>query len=329
MSFGLPGPARLSGVKAGISVVLALGCLLVVVAGALASPIRTSSAPPQPPPLSAHRGAAVVSASLGSYEWGEVISDAGYPLPIHKRLPVSPGDRVSLRIGAPAARVMVSLLHVTGEEPIGHVAGDVLAQLRSRPISPSRGRWLTKLPRRLKSGNVLDISVRYAKGRGDADFWVGLRPRRADHARRAGIRGRVHGKGGHDWSVLQNKSFVVVSVRDRSGPKPPIARPMSVDVSFTLVGLRRALSWQANCNYFNYRIRSASRRLVTTHGINTLVACPGRRSREDGWLDGFFRANPRWRLWSGHLKLVAGNRVVRLQQRPSRPRAARPTQARW
>ena len=176
MKLGLPGsPVRSSGRKAGMSVVVALGCLLSIAAGAPASALTMSSEPPQPPPLSAQRGDAVVSAVLGSYEWGEVIVDAAYPLPIRKRLPVSPSDRVSLGIGAPAARVTVSLLHVSPKEPIGHEAGDVLAHLTSRPVSSSRSRWVTKLPGDLKSGNVLDVSVQYAKNRGDADFWVGLK----------------------------------------------------------------------------------------------------------------------------------------------------------
>jgi hypothetical protein len=134
---------------------------------------------------------------------------------------------------------------------------------------------------------------------------------------------RAHGSGGQDWSLLQNKSFVAVSLRDRNGPKPPISRPRSLEISFTLVGLLHpALSWQANCNFYSYRLRAASRRLVTSHEINTQMFCLGRPSREvrrpsreDAWLDDFFRSNPRWRLSHGHLKLVAGNRVVRLQQR--------------
>ncbi|HEX2391870.1 MAG TPA: hypothetical protein VHI77_03015 [Solirubrobacterales bacterium] len=114
-----------------------------------------------------------MTASLGTYCWNGSSSalclDAGYPLPVRKRLSVSAGDRVSLRIGAPAARVAVSLLHVAGE------AEDALARLRSNPASPRRGTWVTKLPRDLMTGNVLDVSVEYADDQGDADFWVGLR----------------------------------------------------------------------------------------------------------------------------------------------------------
>jgi hypothetical protein len=136
--------------------------------------------------------------------------------------------------------------------------------------------------------------------------------------------GRPHGRSRHDWSALLNKSFVVLSVRDRNGPKPPIARPMSVHVSFTLVGLlHRSLFWQANCNDYNYRLRSASSRLVTSKEINTAMACPGRPSQEDAWLDGFFRSNPRWRLSRGYLKLVAGNRVIRLQRLRGRAQPTR------
>lgn len=164
----------------GLSILIALGCLLAIAGGAPASDLGTSGEPPQPPPLSAKRCDAVVSASLGTYSWndpfsGEVIVDSAYPLPIHKRLTVSPGDRVSLQIGAPAARVTVSLLHVAGDAPIGHNAGDFLAKLRSNPASPNRSRWVTKLPGDLKRGNVLDVRVQYANNRGEADFWVGVR----------------------------------------------------------------------------------------------------------------------------------------------------------
>ena len=170
------GPVRWRGGKTGIFVILVLGYLLAIAGVAPASdPGRIG----QPPLLSAKRGDAVVTATLGTYCWkgvsSEICVDDGYPLPIHKRLAVSPGDRVSLRIGVRAARVTVSLLHVAGDAPIGHEAGDVLAKLRSNPASPSRRRWATKLPSSLKTANVLDVSVQYANNRGDADFWVGLR----------------------------------------------------------------------------------------------------------------------------------------------------------
>jgi hypothetical protein len=123
MRFGLSvSPVRLSGSKVGMAVVIALGCLLVIAGGALASDQRTSTQVPHPPPLSAKRGDAVVSATLGSYCWDHSLSvsselcvDTVYPLPVHKRLPASPGDKVSLRIGAPAAPVEVSLDHIAGK----------------------------------------------------------------------------------------------------------------------------------------------------------------------------------------------------------------------
>lgn len=172
MRFGLLGsPARLGGSKAGMLFVIALGCLLAIAGGALASDQRTSTQVPHPPPFSAKQGDAVVPATLGSYLWGGLLMDAGYPLPIHKRLTVSPGDKVSLRIGAPAARVEVSLDHVAGSDD----ARPVVEKLATKPVSPSRSYWVTKLPRNLATGNLLDISVRYANNQGNADFWVGLR----------------------------------------------------------------------------------------------------------------------------------------------------------
>jgi hypothetical protein len=121
--------------------------------------------------------------------------------------------------------------------------------------------------------------------------------------------------------TLESKSFVVVSVTSRSGRKPPIARPRSVIVqlSLGLFGLGRpTLSWQANCNIHSYRLRVTARRLMPGKGTSTLMGCPEGPAREDSWLEDFFASNPRWRLRHGHLMLVAGERVMRLQQKARR-----------
>jgi hypothetical protein len=166
-----------------ISVAIAFGCLFAAVGGSSPSVLRANGHLSEPPPLSVKRGDAVVSASLGTYCWNHPVSaaicaDAGYPLAIHKRLAVAAGDRLVLRLGTSAAQVNVSLHKVASEPPRHHTAehDQLLARLSSRPISPSRGRWATRLPRKLKGGNILDVSVEYANGQGDADFWVGLRP---------------------------------------------------------------------------------------------------------------------------------------------------------
>ncbi len=177
MRLGLPGgPARLGGSKAGLSVVIALGCLLAIAGGAAAAEPGMSNHA-EPPPLTAKQGDAVVSATLGSYCWDNSVSvshaicvDVGYPLRIQKRLAVAPGGKLSLRVGIRAEHVEVSLRHVAGSD-----IGEVLAKLGSKPVSPSRSSWMTKLPRDLGTGNVLDVSVQYAGDRGNADFWVGLR----------------------------------------------------------------------------------------------------------------------------------------------------------
>jgi hypothetical protein len=148
-------------------------CLAWFVALLFAAP-AAAGAPGGPPPLSGEAAGAVVPATLGSYCWSNRSSvgcaDAAYPLPIRRRLAVSPGGRLWLRIGAPAAAVEVSLHHVEGDHQ------ELLSKLSRKPASPARRRWEVKLPSDLELGNAVDISVEYADGRGDADFWLGLRP---------------------------------------------------------------------------------------------------------------------------------------------------------
>ncbi len=157
--------------QARMSVAIALASLLAIAGGASASGPDGGS---QPPLVTAKRGDVVVPASRGSYCWkqsssSEICVDYDYPLSVHKRLAVSPGDSVSLRVGARAARVQVSLERVAGED------FQSVARLTAKPTSPSRRRWTTRLPHDVKAGNVLDVHVEYPNNRGEADFWVGLR----------------------------------------------------------------------------------------------------------------------------------------------------------
>jgi hypothetical protein len=78
-----------------------------------------------------------------------------------------------------------------------------------------------------------------------------------------------------------------------------------------------ALFWESNCNEHSYKVEPTPTRLNLSGGGSTLVLCPGRVSKEERWLERFFRASPHWRLMNGHLTLTArGSRIVMHHRRP-------------
>jgi hypothetical protein len=126
-----------------------------------------------PPPLIARADHHLVRAASGSFCWSDrgsgLCADYGYPLRIRSRLPVKGGARIALRIGAPARRVLATLVRVTGDQ-----IQFLDPAVRESPINVRRRRWWVRLPPDLMGANVLDVSIKYAR-KGDADFWVGLR----------------------------------------------------------------------------------------------------------------------------------------------------------
>jgi hypothetical protein len=127
---------------------------------------------PAPPALFAGWGDEFVKASRGSFCWSAgkqgLCADYVYPLDIKRRLAVAGHSPVAIRVGARVRRIDLALLQVKDGKT------ETLRLFRAKPASPSRRRWLTHLPADLGSANVLDVFVRYAHHRGDADFWVGL-----------------------------------------------------------------------------------------------------------------------------------------------------------
>lgn len=78
-----------------------------------------------------------------------------------------------------------------------------------------------------------------------------------------------------------------------------------------------ALFWESNCNEHSYKVEPTPTRLNLSGGGGTLVLCSGRVSKEEHWLERFFRASPHWRLANGHLTLTArGSRIVMHHRRP-------------
>lgn len=115
---------------------------------------------------------------------------------------------------------------------------------------------------------------------------------------------------------LWGKAFVATSVRGREGKQTPIAQPADVGISFSKSRSRdQWIGWGANCNGFGARVRIRGGRLKLREVVSSSVACSGRRQREDRWLDGFFGADPRWRLHGAHLKLWSHGRVIRLKEK--------------
>lgn len=125
-----------------------------------------------PPDLFAGWNDEFVKASRGSYCWSAgkqgLCADYVYPLEIKRRLAVVGQSPVAIRVGARAHKVGLALLQVRNGKT------ETLRSFRAKPASPSRRRWVTRLPADLGSTNVLDVFVDYRHNRGDADFWVGL-----------------------------------------------------------------------------------------------------------------------------------------------------------
>ena len=118
----------------------------------------------------------MVKATVGSYCIADanvgLCADAAYPLRVHGRLPVAPGERLKLRTrDRKIATVGVSLLPVSGgeDERVGWHA-------RARRAPGHRSRWVVRLPDDLGGASTLDVFMRYEGHIGDADYWAGLAP---------------------------------------------------------------------------------------------------------------------------------------------------------
>jgi hypothetical protein len=95
-----------------------------------------------------------------------------YPLRLRASLPVRAAGTVVLHTRFRVRRLAASLLSVDGREiaPIGE-------QLVVRRTAARR--WVVELPAQLGGANVLDVSMTWRNprdGRGDANFWTGIRP---------------------------------------------------------------------------------------------------------------------------------------------------------
>lgn len=111
------------------------------------------------------------SPPAGEFEFAGCV-DYLYPLRLRASLPVRAGGTVVLRTRFTARRLAASLLSVDGRDiaPVGE-------HLVARRTAARR--WAVELPPELGSANVLDVSMTWRNardGRGDANFWTGIRP---------------------------------------------------------------------------------------------------------------------------------------------------------
>ena len=63
------------------------------------------------------------------------------------------------------------------------------------------------------------------------------------------------------------------------------------------------VSWRAGCNRFGARVQIGPRRLITDQISSTRMKCSNARLRQDEWLRGFLRGDPRWALRGTRLRL--------------------------
>jgi hypothetical protein len=108
-------------------------------------------------------------------------ADAIGRLPVRRSLRVRPGGRLLIRTGVRTKLVLVSPV-LLGRGPWGR-DGERFTFLRSkraRRVGGSSYRWRYQLPKQLRGATRLSVSIWWnhpREGRGDANFWAGIRER--------------------------------------------------------------------------------------------------------------------------------------------------------
>ena len=158
---------------------------VLAAAAAAAGPVSGAGArgaSDRPRPLTVQSDGLFVRAAQGSYcitrrsgdGWVRQCADYAYPLRVRGLLPVGAGERMTLNFHDHAIRrVRLALLHVDGA-----AVERVPAELRAHQDRRHPVRWTARLPAAAADANRLDIKVRYERGLGDSEWWVGLDPGR-------------------------------------------------------------------------------------------------------------------------------------------------------
>jgi hypothetical protein len=111
-----------------------------------------------------------------------------------------------------------------------------------------------------------------------------------------------------------NRLFRVTSVRQPGGHSP-FAEPFKVSIRIDSVA-QHSIGWEARCNRSHAPLRITRHRLMLGNMLSsTAEQCRTEAlEREDEWLSGFFRADPRWRFHGTRLTLSTGHRTMRLDE---------------
>jgi hypothetical protein len=156
--------------RAGACALAVCALALAVAASAVAGADKR-----RPRSVAAVAGGEQVRAAQGSWCYSgrrsAMCADYLYPLKIKRRLRVEPGDRVVLRMhDASIGSLSASLLRVKGRRirPRGE-----LEDVERVPSNPKA--WRATIPAGAANANVIDLFARYKQGRGDSNWWAGIR----------------------------------------------------------------------------------------------------------------------------------------------------------
>jgi hypothetical protein len=150
--------------------------LAIAAAGALASvAVAGDGGERRPRPLDVWAAGEVVRATQGSYCWAgrrrAMCADAFYPLRVRGRLDVQPGQRLRIRThDRLVRRLEADLVEADGDD---YRFGPPLEGVRRVPDNPRA--WFARIPADASGWNRISVFVRYRDGRGDSNWWAGIR----------------------------------------------------------------------------------------------------------------------------------------------------------
>jgi len=124
--------------------------------------------------------------------------------------------------------------------------------------------------------------------------------------------GATEARGSGD--ELVGKRYDSISVV-RNGEPHELVKETRIRVRFERRDGYDEVRWQAGCNHFGAPVKIRPRRLLTGRIAGTEVACSDALLRQDRWLTGFFRRDPRLTLRERRLRIRLGDDVIRLRRR--------------
>lgn len=108
------------------------------------------------------------------------------------------------------------------------------------------------------------------------------------------------------------RTFVSTGVTSGGQPK---ALVNGTTIRLT-IGTDNVIAVQAGCNTISGRVRLDGTTLVATDDLAmTAIGCPANLSEQDGWIYGFFRGRPTWKLTGSDLVLTGGDLALMFTDR--------------